>query len=44
MVIGLMAKDMVGALKINKMVKNLKVNGFKIKKKVEVNMLCQMEK
>lgn len=35
---------MAGVLKLNKMVKNMKVNGFKIKKKVKVNMLGQMEK
>jgi len=39
-----MDKDMAGVLKLNKMVKNMKVNGFKIKKKVKVNMLGQMEK
>ena len=44
MEIGLMAKDMAGELRINKMEKDLKVNGYKIKKKGEVNMYGQMEK
>jgi len=42
MVIGKMEKEMDGVLKINKMVKDMKVNGLMIKKKERESISGQM--